>query len=78
MNINELSSKYNVRELTPEDVETVYGLSIGNPLFISTVRPAFAKGNPQSEAFWTKNGFRKTGVAAEYENYTAVIMHREL
>lgn len=42
------------------------------------VRLGFAKGNPQSEAFWTKNGFAKTGVEAENENYTMVVMEKEL
>ena len=40
------------------------------------VRLGFAKGNPQSEAFWTKNGFARTGVEAENENYTMVVMER--
>ena len=40
------------------------------------IRLGFAKGNPQSEAFWVKNGFTKTGVEAENGNYTMVVMER--
>lgn len=42
------------------------------------VRLGFAKGNPQSEAFWKKNGFVKTGVEAKQENYTIVVMEKVL
>ncbi len=42
------------------------------------VRLGFAKGNPQSEAFWMKNGFQKTGVQSVQENYTMVVMQKEL
>ncbi len=42
------------------------------------VRLAFAKGNPQSEAFWRKNGFEPTGIESDEGNYTAVIMERKL
>lgn len=44
----------------------------------SSVRLAFAKGNPQSEAFWCKNGFIPTGIESDEGNYTAVIMERKL
>lgn len=40
------------------------------------VRLGFAKGNPQSEAFWVKNGFGRTGVEADNGNYTMVVMER--
>ncbi len=40
------------------------------------VRLGFAKGNPQSETFWTKNGFVRTGVEVENENYTMVVMEK--
>lgn len=40
------------------------------------VRLGFAKGNPQSEAFWVKNGFVKTGVEADNGNYIMVVMER--
>lgn len=42
------------------------------------IRLGFAKGNPQSEAFWTKNGFERTGVEDVQEKYTVVIMEKEL
>lgn len=42
------------------------------------VRLAFARGNPQSEAFWSKNGFVKTGKESEHLGYTAVLMERTL
>ena len=38
----------------------------------------FAKGNPQSEAFWTKNGFVRTGVEDVQERYTVVVMEKQL
>ena len=41
-------------------------------------RLAFAKGNLQSEAFWKKNGFEKTGIESDCGNYIAVVMEREL
>ncbi len=44
----------------------------------SSVKLAFAKGNPQSEAFWRKNGFAPIGVESDEGNYTAVIMERKL
>lgn len=39
------------------------------------LRLAIDKGNPQSEAFWTKNGFRKTG--EEYPADTSVYVPME-
>ena len=42
------------------------------------VRLGFAKGNPQSEHFWLKNGFAPTGVEAQNEGYTVVVLHKEL
>ncbi len=44
----------------------------------SHVRLGFAKGNPQSQAFWTKNGFSKTGAEYAQEGYTVVVMERSL
>lgn len=164
--IEKFSSQYIVRTLTPEDVEAIYGLSAGNPLFFehcppfvtrqsiledmaalppgktyddkfyvgffdkgqlvaildlilgypeadtafiglfmvdrarqggglgsaiisqfasylktlgfARLRLAYAKGNPQSEAFWRKNGFQKTGEESRRETYTAVSMERRL
>lgn len=42
------------------------------------IRLGFAKGNCQSEAFWHKNGFVKTGDESVHEGYTAVMMQRQL
>lgn len=53
-------------------LEFISGLGFGS------VRLAFAKGNPQSEAFWRKNGFLPTGIESDEGNYTAVIMERKL
>lgn len=44
----------------------------------SDIRLGYAKGNPQSEAFWKKNGFTETGVESKQDAYTVVIMRREL
>ena len=42
----------------------------------SFARLGFAKGNPQSEAFWTKNHFEKTGMEVKAEGYVIVVMQR--
>lgn len=42
------------------------------------IRLGFAEGNPQSEAFWKKNGFVKTGVIADHGSYRTVMMERTL
>ena len=42
------------------------------------IRLGFAKGNPQSEAFWLKNGFRRTGVEDVQERYTVVVMEKDI
>lgn len=42
------------------------------------VRLMYVKGNPQSAAFWTKNGFSPTGVEPKQENYTQVVLERAL
>lgn len=42
------------------------------------IRLGFAKGNPQSEAFWTKNGLERTGVEDVQERYTVVVLQKEL
>lgn len=166
MNISELSSEYEVRKLTEDDVDIVYQLSLGNPMYFEYCPPAvtkesiiqdmsalpprttkkekyyvgyfeqnhlvavadlivkypneqtafvgffmmaieyqkkgigsklvkeleeffrkngyryirlgFVKGNPQSEAFWKKNGFIPTGIEAVQECYTVVVMQKEL
>ena len=166
MDVKDLSSTYHVRRLTAQDMDAIYELSIGNPLFYEYCPPyvtregiaedmralppgrhdrdkfyvgyfsgdeliaimdlifsypakstawiglfmmdqrhqnrgigsriveecaihlkhlgfkflqlAVAKGNPQSEAFWQKNGFYKTGREVPKEGYTAVVMQRTL
>ena len=42
------------------------------------IRLGYVKGNPQSEAFWLKNGFLSTGVESKTEEYTIVILERDL
>lgn len=42
------------------------------------VRLGFAKGNPQSEQFWVKNGFERTGVEVPNEGYTVVVLEKKL
>ena len=42
------------------------------------VRLGFAKGNPQSEHFWMKNGFERTGVEVQNEGYVVVVLEKEL
>ena len=42
------------------------------------VRLGFAKGNPQSEAFWRKNGFLPTGVEYDGGGYKVVVMERKI
>lgn len=166
MNIADLSLQYNVRKLTADDVDSIYELSVENPMFYqycppfvtkesiledmkalpprtsyedkfyvgffkgekliavmdlifnfpdtqtafiglfmmskaeqgkgigsgiirecghfiqsqgySFIRLGFAKGNPQSEAFWKKNGFVETGVESDNGSYTVVVMQKNL
>ena len=42
------------------------------------MRLGFAKGNPQSEHFWLKNGFERTGVEAQNDGYVVVVLEKEL
>jgi hypothetical protein len=42
------------------------------------VRLGFAKGNPQSEHFWLKNGFERNDVEVPNEGYTVVVLEKEL
>ncbi len=42
------------------------------------VRLGYAKGNPQSRAFWVKNGFAETGVEYKNPGYTVMVMERSL
>jgi len=44
----------------------------------SFVRLGYAKGNPQSRAFWLKQGFSPTGVVAKEELYDVVIMEKKI
>lgn len=166
MNINDLSAEYKIRKLNDGDIEKIYELSVGNPMFYEycppyvtkesiqedmTVLPpntdqknkyyigyfmenkliavmdlimnypdnktvfiglfmlnhkyqgkgigtkiikdcsscfqnmdyhymrlAYAKGNIQSEKFWLKNAFLKTGEEVEKDGYIAVVMQKEL
>ncbi len=39
-------------------------------------RLGYVKGNPQSRAFWLKNGFAETGVETDTESYTIVFLQR--
>lgn len=41
-----------------------------------SVRLCFVKGNPQSEHFWLKNGFVRTGVEVQNEGYVAVVLQK--
>lgn len=43
----------------------------------SKVRLGYVKGNKQSESFWLKNQFEKTGTESIQENYTVVVMERK-
>lgn len=47
-------------------------------LRFESIQLAVAKGNPQSEVFWQKNRFYKTGREVPKEGYTAVVMQRTL
>ncbi len=42
------------------------------------IRLGYAKGNPQSETFWRKNGFLPTGVETDGGGYTIVVMEKGL
>ena len=47
-------------------------------LGFSYIRLGFAKGNPQSEHFWRKNGFAETSIETENVGYTVVILQKVL
>ena len=49
-----------------------------NMKIVSELGIPMAKGNPQSEAFWIKNGFVRTGVEDVQERYTVVVMERQI
>ena len=42
------------------------------------VRLGYVKGNLESEHFWQKNQFAPTGLQTRTENYTIVVMERQL
>lgn len=44
----------------------------------SAIRLGWVKGNPQSEHFWLKNRFSKTGITYETNGYTVVVAQRTL
>lgn len=41
-------------------------------------RLGYVKGNPQSKAFWHKNGFYETGEEYQTQGYTVVVMEKSL
>lgn len=43
-----------------------------------SLRLGYVLGNPQSEAFWLKQGFQKTGIIVQEELYTIVVLEKEL
>ena len=43
-----------------------------------SIELSYIKGNPQSKAFWHKNGFVETGREVEMEHYTKVCMIKHL
>ena len=63
MEIQKLSKKYMVRKLNDTDIDKIYEVM---------------QGNPQSEAFWIKKGFSRTGVEDVQEKYTVVVMERQI
>ena len=58
---SEIVKKYVVRKLNDTDIDKIYEVM---------------QGNPQSEAFWIKNGFVRTGVEDKQETYTVVVMEK--
>ena len=42
------------------------------------IKLGYAKGNPQSEMFWIKNHFIKTGIETQADGYVVVLMERQL
>ena len=44
----------------------------------TAVRLGRAKGNPQPERFWRKNGFIETGIISEREEYSVAVLSRLL
>lgn len=46
--------------------------------FYSYIRLGFVLGNKQSEAFWMKQGFQRTGIVLNEEVYSVVVLEREI
>ena len=44
----------------------------------SFVRLGYAKGNPQSKAFWAKNGFEETGIECVNPNCKIIVLQKSL
>lgn len=42
------------------------------------VRLGYIKGNPESKAFWEKNHFLPTGIEAQTDDYTIIVLQRDL
>lgn len=51
-----------------------YLASIG----FSAIRLGYISSNPQARGFWSKNGFRDTGMTYDTENYTVTVAQRKL
>lgn len=59
--------------------QIIRGLCAGlRDMGITGIRLGWVKGNPQAEHFWRKNGFLKTGVTYDTDNYTVVVAQRFL
>lgn len=63
MQLQSLSRRYTVRQLMETDVDAMLAL---------------CSGNPQSKAFWQKNGFALTGQRTPNENGAYLPMECEL
>ena len=57
---------------TKEQIEQLKELSF------NFIQLAYVKGNPQSKAFWEKNGFLPIGVEHTLPEYTKIVMQRKL
>ncbi len=42
------------------------------------VRLGYVQGNQQSESFWLKQGFEKTGIVVQEEKYSIVVLEKKL
>ena len=71
-----MNREYQGKGLGTEIMEACYELLVAEGY--RYVRLGFAKGNPQSEHFWTKNGFVRTGVEDVQARYTVVVMEKQL